>query len=62
MTYICIVCLKIVNRSDNAILCDQCDNWISIKCNNQDKLDYEMLKRTEDLWFCIPCTSDVLPF
>ena len=58
MTYICIICLKIVNRSDNAILCDQCDNWIPIKYNNQDKFDYEMLKSTEDFWFCIPCTSD----
>ena len=48
MTDICKVCLKSVKRSDMAILCDHCDNWIHIKCNNLDKLDYEMLKSTVD--------------
>ena len=55
MTDICKVCLKSVKRSDMAILCDHCDNWIHIKCNNLDKLDYEMLKSTADPWFCITC-------
>ena len=62
MTDICKVCLKIVKISDMAILCDHCDNWIHIKCNNLDKLDYEMLKSTADPWFCISCTSNILPF
>ena len=62
MTDICKVCLKTVKRSDMAILCDHCDNWIHIKCNNLDKLDYEMLKSTADPWFCISCTSNILPF
>ena len=56
------VCLKTVKISDMAILCDHCDNWIHIKCNNLDKLDYEMLKSTADPWFCISCTSNILPF
>ena len=56
------VCLKTVKRSDMAILSDHCDNWIHIKCNNLDKLDYEMLESTADLWFCISCTSNILPF
>ena len=62
MTDIRKVCLKTVKRSDMAILCDHCDNWIHIKCNNLDKLDYEMLKSTADPWFCISCTSNILPF
>ena len=45
-----------------AILCDHCDNWIHIKSNNLDKLDYEMLKSTADPWFCIICISNILPF
>ena len=53
---------KSVKRSDMAILCDHCDNWIHIKCNNLDKLGYEMLKRAVDLWFCLICTSNILPF
>ena len=48
MTDICKVCLETVKRSDMAILCDQCDKWIHIKCNSLDKLDYEMLKSTAD--------------
>ena len=62
MTDICKVCLSTVKISDMAILCDHCDNWIHIKCNNLDKLDYEMLKSTADPWFCISCTSNILPF
>ena len=46
MTDICKVCLKTVKRSDMAIFCDHCGNWIHIKCNSLDKLDYEMLKST----------------
>ena len=48
MTDICKVCLKTVKRSDMAIFCDHGDNWIHIKCNSLDKLDYEMLKITAD--------------
>ena len=53
MNDICEVCLKTVKRSDKAILCDRCDNWIHIKCNCMDKLDYEMLKSAKNPWFCI---------
>ena len=48
MTGICKVCLKTVKISDKAILCDHYDHWIHIKCDNIDKLDYEMLKTTTD--------------
>ena len=59
MTDICKVCLKTVKISDMVILCDHCDNWIHIYL---DKLDYKMLKSTADPWFCISCTSNILPF
>ena len=62
MTDICKVYLKTVKRSNMAILCDHCDNWIHIKCNNLDKLDYEMLKSTVVPCFCISFTSNILPF
>ena len=45
-----------------AVLCDHCDNWIHIKCNNLDTLDCEMVKRTANLWFCLSCTSNILRF
>ena len=62
MVDICRVCLKTVKISDMAILCDHCDNWIPIKYNNLDKLDYEMLRSTADPWSCISCTSNILLF
>ena len=43
MTDICKLFRKTVKRSDKAILRYNYDNWIHIKCNNLDKLDYEML-------------------
>ena len=45
MTDICKVCLKTVKRYVKAIPCDRCDNWIHIKCNKLDKLDYKMLQK-----------------
>ena len=62
MTDICKVCLKTVKRFDKVVLCDRCDNWIHIKCNNLDKFDCEMLKSTANPGFCISCTSNMLPF
>ena len=62
MTDICKVCLKTVKRFDKVVLCDHCDNWIHIKCNNLDKIDCEMLKSTANPRFCISCTSNMLPF
>ena len=61
MTDICKVCLKTVKISDMTILCDHCNNLIHIKCNNFNKLNYEMIKSTADSRFCISCTSNILP-
>ena len=62
ITNICKVCLKTVKRSDMAILCDHCDYWIHIKCNNLVKIDCKMLQNTADPWFCISCASNILSF
>ena len=62
MIDLCKVCLKTVKRFNMVILCDHCDHWIHIQCNNLDTFDSEMLKNSVDLWFCIFCTSNILPF
>ena len=63
MTDICKVCLKTVKRYVKAIPCDRCDNWIHIKCNKLDKLDYKMLQSSVDPWICICYTYlYLLPF
>ena len=61
MADICKVCLKAVKRSAKAILCDHCDKWIHTKHNILDKPDYLILQSTADPWFCISCTSNILP-
>ena len=61
MANICKVYLKTVEKSDWAILCDYYCKWIHIKCNNLDKIDYE-IKSKEDPWLSISCILNILPF
>ena len=33
-----------------------------IKCNELNDLDYNLLKSKNEFWYCILCTSEILPF
>ena len=33
-----------------------------IKCNDLNDLDYNLLKSKNKYWYCILCTSEILPF
>ena len=33
-----------------------------IKCNDLNDLDYNLLKSKNEFWYCILCTSEILPF
>ena len=42
--------------------CDLCNQWIHIKCNDLNDLDYNLLKSKNEIWYCILCTVEILPF
>ena len=39
-----------------------CNQWVHIKCNNLNDLDYNILKSKHENWYCILCTPEILPF
>lgn len=46
-----------------AILCDNCDLGVLIKCNLQSQLKaYYYLLKTSYAWYCIKCFKDPIPF
>ena len=58
----CKICKKNVNKNHKSILCDLCDNWIHLKCNNLNDSDYNSLKLSNEPWYCISCNSEILPY
>ena len=56
------VCKKCVLNQHKAICCDNCNQWVHIKCNNLNDLDYNLLKPKNENWYCILCTPEILPF
>ncbi len=64
--YPCGICHKNVNN--NGILCNTCNFWHHIKCNNISVSEYEALSNEPDdvPWFCINCSinynKSIFPF
>ena len=56
------VCKKSVLNQHKAICCDHCNQMVHIKCNDLNDLDYNLLESKDEFWYCILCTSEVLPF
>ena len=53
---------KIVSDKDDAIQCDVCQDWIHLKGNKLNHIDYKYLHGSSDPWFCLYCCSSVSPF
>ena len=60
--YPCSVCKKSVLYQHKAICCDHCNQWVHIKFNNLNDLDYNLLKSKNENWYCILRTPEILPF
>ena len=58
----CKICKKFVNSNHKSIQCDLCDNWIHLKCNNLNDIDYNSLNNSIEPWYCISCTTIILPY
>ena len=52
-------CKKSVLNQHKAICCDHYQ-WVHIKCNNPNDLDYNLLKCKNENWYCILCTPEIL--
>lgn len=64
MQYKCGTCKKSVNSNHKAILCDICNNWVHIHCNNLTHKDYLYYQTagTEIPWFCKNCVAETFPY
>ena len=60
--YLCAVCKKSVLNQHKAIWFDHFNQWVHIRCNDLNDLDYNLLKSKNEFWYCILCTSEILPF
>ena len=60
--YTCGVCKKGVLDQHTEICCHHCNEWVHIKCNYVNDLDHNLLKSKNEFWYCILCTSEMLPF
>ena len=60
----CGICHKITPNSQKAILCNNCNFYIHIKCNGISAAEYKQLEKDPDdvSWFCKSCIKDLLPF
>ena len=51
-----VVCGEPVRNSDDGVLCDKCDHWFHISCQDVPKPAYEALKKYKMLsWLCDEC-------
>ena len=60
--YPCGICSKNVNGNHRAVKCDLCNYWVHIKCDKIEPTHYEVLKKSEDPYFCTPCKEEIIPF
>ena len=58
----CLVYKNSVLNQHKPICCAHCNQWVHIKCNNLNDLDYNLLKSKNENWYCILCTPEILPF
>ena len=58
----CKLCPENVSDNNNATLCDLCQTWVHIKCNNLNYIDYKYLQGCNKPWYCLSCTTMLFPF
>ena len=53
-------CERPVRKEDDAICCEECDEWFHIGCQKVSKQLYQALKNdTDELWYCKECKPKV---
>ena len=53
---------KSVLNQHIAVCCGHCNQWVHIKCNDLNDIDYNPLDSKNEFWYGILCTSRILLF
>ena len=56
--YPCRICLRQVTWDDRALLCESCNNWFHIDCQNIHSKTYDDLDSTNSAWICTYCKKN----
>jgi len=55
-TWICIKCSKKFTEPESKLLeCQRCKDHYCIKCLGKTKAEYDILSKSDTMWFCITC-------
>ena len=62
--YRCHKCSLIINRKQNCICCDICNNWLHLKCTGLSISEFKEIGKlgNTNKWFCKFCIGESLPF
>ena len=56
----CKECDKVFSEPDARLLeCQRCRDHVCIKCLKKTKDEYELLTKSDSMWFCTPCKANV---
>ena len=60
----CGICHKNISNGQKVILCNNCNFFVHIKCNNITASEYLKLEKEPDdvPWFCKLCIKEMFPF
>ena len=58
----CLECSKSVRINQKALYCDNCLQWVHLKCTKLTSNDYSNLSRDNSNWFCEICLSKIFHF
>ncbi|VDI08450.1 Hypothetical predicted protein [Mytilus galloprovincialis] len=56
----CKICSTVYKDPNAKLLeCQRCKDHFCIKCLNKSKPEYDLLSKTDSMWFCVPCRKTV---
>ena len=64
VSFPCGICHKNISYNQKAILCNNCNFYVHLKCNGISASEYKELEKEPDdvSWFCKTCTTEMFPF
>ena len=55
----CAICIKDFSLNERVMECDKCKKHFCTKCIKMPAAAYDYLSQSTNLWFCVPCTTEV---